>query len=287
MRSEKEMYALILRIANADERIRAVLLNGSRANPNATRDPFQDFDIVYLVTETDSFRNDPEWHRQFGKLMILQRPNEMQNPPPENGEGYAYLMQFMDGNRIDLTLYPIEKFNPSRADSLSAVLLDKDGRIPPLPPPSEKDYLPRPPTAKDFEDCCNEFWWVCPYVAKGLWRREILYAKHILDGAARTQLLRMLEWYIGIQTEFSVPIGKFGKHLDRSLEADLWNLLLETYSDSDYEATWDALFAMTALFRKAALPVEKHFGFDYPRREDKNVTAYLKRIRRLPRDDVD
>ena len=64
-------------------------------------------------------------------------------------------------------------------DSLSVLLLDKDGIIEPFPPPSEADYLPAPPTAEGFADCCNEFWWVCPYVAKGLWREEIVYAKTI------------------------------------------------------------------------------------------------------------
>ena len=39
MRSEKEMYDLILGYANADENIRAVILNGSRANPNRKPDP--------------------------------------------------------------------------------------------------------------------------------------------------------------------------------------------------------------------------------------------------------
>ena len=33
MRSEKEMFELILRVVKADERIRAVYMNGSRANP--------------------------------------------------------------------------------------------------------------------------------------------------------------------------------------------------------------------------------------------------------------
>ena len=51
MRSEKEMYDLILGYANADENIRAVILNGSRANPNRKPDPFNDFDIVYLVRD--------------------------------------------------------------------------------------------------------------------------------------------------------------------------------------------------------------------------------------------
>ncbi|MCX5973532.1 MAG: aminoglycoside 6-adenylyltransferase, partial [Coprothermobacterota bacterium] len=35
-------------------------------------------------------------------------------------------------------------------------------------PASEGSYFPQPPTAKAFADYCNEFWWVCPYVAKGL-----------------------------------------------------------------------------------------------------------------------
>ena len=40
MRSEREMMNLILGTAQADERIRAVILNGSRANPNVKRDIF-------------------------------------------------------------------------------------------------------------------------------------------------------------------------------------------------------------------------------------------------------
>ena len=40
MRSEKEMYDLILGFARSDERVRGVILNGSRANPNAPRDKY-------------------------------------------------------------------------------------------------------------------------------------------------------------------------------------------------------------------------------------------------------
>ena len=56
MRSEKEMYDLILGFARADERVRGVILNGSRANPNAPRDKYQDYDIVYVVRDFNSFQ---------------------------------------------------------------------------------------------------------------------------------------------------------------------------------------------------------------------------------------
>ena len=51
-RTEQQMMDLILGFARRDDRVRAVWLNGSRANPKAPRDQFQDFDIVYAVTDT-------------------------------------------------------------------------------------------------------------------------------------------------------------------------------------------------------------------------------------------
>ena len=156
MRSEKEMKELILGIAKSDDRIRAVIMNGSRANPNARPDIFQDYDIVYIVTEVASFKDASEWLNQFGEMMIMQRPGDMEDPPPGDDDPYGFLMQFADGNRIDLTLFPVTKLNELGEDSLSILLLDKDGIIEPFPPSSEKDYLPKPPTEKDFSDCCND-----------------------------------------------------------------------------------------------------------------------------------
>jgi len=98
MRSEQEMLELIVGIAREDERIRAVIMNGSRANPNAPPDPFQDFDIVYIVTDVAPFRYNYEWIKRFGEIMIMQMPEDMEDPPPSNNGGFGYLMQFTDGN---------------------------------------------------------------------------------------------------------------------------------------------------------------------------------------------
>lgn len=285
MRSESEMLDLILSVAQADERIRAVVLNGSRANPNAPRDFFQDFDIIYLVRgSSEPFRNNPAWIRRFGELMILQLPEEMGDPPASGNYDAVYLAQFMDGNRIDLSVYPLERWPELKKDSLSVLLLDKDGAIGLLPPADERSYLPQPPTAKAFADCCNEFWWVSPYVAKGLWRRELPYAKAMLDEFVREQLTKMLHWQIGAQTRFALNPGKGGKYFERYLAPEQWQLLLRTYSDGDYGHTWDALEAMGDLFRQAALFVAGRFGFEYPRGDDERVSDFLRRIRSLPPD---
>jgi aminoglycoside 6-adenylyltransferase len=284
MRSEQEMLDLILDTARKDGRIRAVIMNGSKVNPQAPKDFFQDYDIVYVVTEKESFLADPGWIRIFGELMILQLPDEMSDPPPEGGDIYGYLMQFTDGNRIDLSLCPVDKITLLEGDSLTLTLLDKDGILPKFPPPDDSSNFPTPPTTRQFFDCTNEFWWVLPYVAKGLWRREIVYAKHMLDRYVREQLDKMLVWYVGIRTDFRKSPGKMGKYLEKYLEQDLWQLLLRTYSDADYEHTWQALFSSGQLFRKIAIPVAQHFGFEYPYRDDERVSAHILHVYDLPRD---
>jgi len=166
-RNENTMLDLIINTAKNDERIRAAIMNGSRASPTATKDIFQDYDIVYLVTDVESFVADKNWINRFGDILIMQVPDEMDGKWLKAKDEYAYLMQFEDWNRIDLTLLHLDRFETMPRDSQSILLLDKDNLIKPFDKPSDKDYLPKPPTSKEFFDCCNEFLWVSTYVAKG------------------------------------------------------------------------------------------------------------------------
>ncbi|HMN61986.1 MAG TPA: aminoglycoside 6-adenylyltransferase, partial [Anaerolinea sp.] len=61
MRSKQEMMDLILNTAKNDPRIRAVIMNGSRVNPNAPVDIFQDYDIIYVVTEVEPYVRNLDW----------------------------------------------------------------------------------------------------------------------------------------------------------------------------------------------------------------------------------
>ncbi len=268
MRNAETMLALITDVANADKRIRAVVLSGSRTSPDVSPDPFQDFDVMYLVTDVASFVADPSWIDWFGEHMILQTPDAMGSPPPKGQRTFSYLMQFADGNRIDLTFTPASEIEVLDFDSLSVLLLDKDGLLPPLAPPSDRDYLPEAPSAKAFDDCCNEFWWVCPYVAKGLWRSQVVYAKFCHDSIIRPQLMSMLAWYVGVRTGFSRNLDSYNKYLERELEPELRTLLFTTYADADEARGWDALLATCTLFRLAATHVAQHFSFVYPHADD-------------------
>ncbi|QUG43762.1 aminoglycoside 6-adenylyltransferase [Psychrobacillus sp. INOP01] len=282
MRTSNEMIELVLNYAKNDERVRAVGLNGSRTNPNAPKDMFQDFDIVYLVTDMNSFVEDQHWIDVFGERIIMQTPENMSMFAPELGGRFSYLMLFTDGNRIDLTLVPIEeKDKYCKEDKLTVILMDKDNCLPELQPPTDVDYWAKRPSAEFFSDCCNEFWWVSTYVAKGLWRREILYAHEHLNNILRPMLLKMLEWKVGIENSNSVSIGKCGKYLEKYLSEKCWHELLSTYASGSYEDIWRALIAMINLFRSTSKIVADRLGYEYSREEDERVTTYLEHVRQL------
>ncbi|HIB3669757.1 TPA: aminoglycoside 6-adenylyltransferase, partial [Enterococcus faecalis] len=131
----------------------------------------------------------------------------------------------------------------------------------------------RKPSAREYDDCCNEFWNVTPYVIKGLCRKEILFAIDHLNQILRFELLRMMSWKVGIKTEFSLSVGKNYKYINKYIDEDLWNRLLSTYRMDSYENIWKSLFICHQLFREVSKEVAELLGFDYPE-YGKNITRY-------------
>jgi aminoglycoside 6-adenylyltransferase len=277
MRSKSDIKNLIIEFALKDGRIRAVLLNGSRANPNIKPDKFQDFDIVYMVRNFESFISDHNWTNVFGEKLIWQLPNEMSLGENDEAVGFSYLMLFKDGNRIDLTLFPLEKVKTDfKIDSLTIVWLDKDRLFTNVPPSNDTGYYIRKPTEKEFLDTCNEFWWVSTYVAKGLLRDEITYAKEMLETVVRPMFMKLIEWKIGVETDFLVSIGKAGRFLNKYLTNDNYNSVLSTYADFDIENNWKSLFVMADLFGQFANELSGKLKFRYNKTEEQNTIEYLK-----------
>ncbi len=281
MRSEQEMMELILGFAMERDDIRAVYMNGSRANPRAPKDILQDFDIVYAVKATYPYIEDKSWLSRFGEIAVMQEPDDRDfwdnDARPERA--YAYLLQFMDGNRIDLTFQSLESAREDFGkDSLTVLLLDKDGCFPSLPPADDSSYWVRSPSQKEFSRCCNEFWWVSCYAAKGIRRNEPTYALEMMNAAIRPQLYKMLCWYGGILTGFQKTAGKCGKYLSELLPREDWKAYLATYPTAEPDALREALQTMTALFHKAACFAAKEFRFVYNSAEERGALSHIENV---------
>lgn len=71
MRTETEMLDVVLKTAETLQ-VTAVAMSGSRTDTKASKDEFQDYDVVYVVENLDELITDLSWLDQFGKRIIEQ-----------------------------------------------------------------------------------------------------------------------------------------------------------------------------------------------------------------------
>jgi aminoglycoside 6-adenylyltransferase len=193
---------------------------------------------------------------------------------------YAWLILFTDGNRIDLTIEIKEEAEKNfLEDKLTVLLLDKDGFLPEIPPPTDEDYHVKKPAQDEFTSYCNDFWWCLNNVAKGIARDELPYAMEMYNNVVRSLLNGMIDWYIGTMTGFSVSTGKMGKYYKKFLPPEDYALYAKTYSDGDYGIFWAAVFTACDLFNSAALSVGKYFDFTYRQYEEDGIRDYLVKVK--------
>lgn len=276
MRDEATMYKLFMDIAKQDERILAVYMNGSRTNVNAPKDIFQDYDIVFVVRETKSFIEDKDWILRFGKILYMQYPDEHPDYPNDKENHYGWLMQFEDGNRVDLTVQSVQYAREHIGDDrLCRILLDKEGILPEIPEATDTDYHVKKPSEVQFKACCNEFWWCTNNLAKGLWREEMPYVQDMANFVVRKQLEKMLAWKVGIQTNFSVSVGKSAKYLYKWLSKDEYQGYLDTYFDGNIEHAWTAILSMCDFFDAIARQVSEGLGYIYDADEGTAARSHL------------
>lgn len=285
MRNEKEMYDMLLKIAQDDARIKAVYMNGSRTNKNVPKDIFQDYDVVYVVNETKPFIDDKEWINKFGDIWYMQYPDEHPDFPSDKENFYGWLMQFRDGNRIDLHVESVSHAKEHiKDDKLCKVLLDKDGILPEIIDATDEDYFVKKPTKEQYTCACTEFWWCLNNVAKGLWREELPYANDMINFVVRKQLEKMISWKIGIKTSFSVSVGKSAKYIYKWLEEEEYAKYLSSYSCGSVKQCWESVFNMIDLFVPIAKNIANELGYEYNDDEEHAGIEFLKLVSELPKD---
>ena len=264
MRTETEMFDVILQTAKVLQ-VKAVAMSGSRTNPNAPKDEFQDYDVVYIVEDLEGLVADLAWLERFGKRIIEQH-NVLDHRR-------LYLMLFEDGNRIDLTLCPkehLKEWVDSEADF--TVLDDPQGLFAPYAP-TPKRYWTTPASATDFYKSCNEFWWVSAYVVKGIHRNHLVYATDHLYGICQQELLKLLAWQVAAE-KGTVDVGKNYKYLFQYLPAEKEKKFSELLAFSDQKNLTKSLVATLDFFHREAQDFSLKTGFHYDKATAEKMIEY-------------
>ena len=266
MKTESIMLNLILQTAKT-LKVNAVAMSGSRTDPKAPKDEFQDYDIVYVVDDLDNLTSNLAWLDSFGTRMIEQH-NIL-------GNRRLYLMLFEDGNRIDLTLCPkeyIKEWVESEADF--TVREDPKGLFAPYSP-NPRRYWTSPASEIDFDKACNEFWWVSAYVVKGIHRKQVIYATDHLYGICQQEFLKILAWQVA-SDRGKVDIGKNYKYLFNYLPAEKEKQFSNLLDFSSLDKITQSLFATMELFHQEAQFLAHKMGFDYDMEVAEKMIEYAK-----------
>jgi len=264
MRTEPKMLDLILQTAKV-LKVEAVAMSGSRTDPKAPKDEFQDYDIVYVVDDLDNLTSNLAWLDSFGTRMIEQH-NIL-------GNRRLYLMLFEDSNRIDLTLCPKEHIKEwVDSEAGFTVLEDKKGLFESYSPSPDR-FLTSPPNKMDFEKTCNEFWWVSAYVVKGICRKQVIYATDHLYGICQQELLKILAWQVA-SDRGTVDIGKNYKYLFNYLPIEKEKEFSALLDFSSIEKITQSLLATIQLFHQEAQSLAQKMRFKYEKEVAEKIIEY-------------
>jgi aminoglycoside 6-adenylyltransferase len=172
--------------------------------------------------------------RQFGEVAIAQTPDDpaLFDNGHDPSEHYAYLTQYVNGLRLDLTFETVAFIQGVTLDSATVVLVDKDGAFFGVKA-SNRDYWVKLPDPGAFRGCCNEFWWRAPYVAKALARGQTIAALECLGKLVRPQFARMLTWLAGVNGGATTTVGKHANDVSAHVRAQLYGALLASYPRAD------------------------------------------------------
>jgi len=264
MRTETEMFDVILQTAKVLQ-VDAVAMSGSRTNPKAPKDEFQDYDVVYIMEDLDDLIADLAWLDQFGKRIIEQEVTL--------GHRRLYLMLFEDGNHIDLTLCTKDHINEwVDSEAGFTVLVDEKGLFESYSP-SPQRFWTSPASETDFEKSYNEFWWVSAYVVKGICRKQVIYATDHLYGICQQELLKILAWQVA-RDRGVVDIGKNYKYLFNYLPVEKEKEFSNLLDFASLDKITQTLFATMQLFQQEAQYLAQKMGFKYEKEVAEKMMRY-------------
>ena len=181
---EDQVIAKLIQWAEQRDAIRAMLLTSTRAVPNATVDALSDYDVVLVVQDIHPFHEDRSWIEDFGEVLVTYW-DPIYADPEYHFAKFGNVIQYVDGLKIDFTLWPLDLLQeivqasalPAEMDAGYRILLDKDDLTRGLKSPTYTAYIPVPPTNEVYQRVIEEFFSDAPYVAKCLLRGELLPAK--------------------------------------------------------------------------------------------------------------
>lgn len=278
MRVRDEKLQNIINWGENNEDIRVVLLTSSLVNPLALVDDLSDLDIEFVFENNEKYAENNLWLQNFGHPIAMIEEDDS----CFGGKHAMKMVLYEDGVKVDFKLYSKSKFIndinlthlPEDWDIGYEVLLDKDGLTKDMKRPSYRVSIIKKPTEAQFQTLFKDFWWDTTYVSKCLKREDLFYAKFMFGEIRTNYLTPLIEFYIASNHDWNITTNKHGRLFKQYLSPEIWTKIEATFSGSDIEENWNALFAMMDLVQDLGTQLCEMLKFNYPEKLEKDIRKY-------------
>ncbi|HXJ35277.1 MAG TPA: aminoglycoside 6-adenylyltransferase [Candidatus Eisenbacteria bacterium] len=265
--------------------VRALIVVGSRATPNAPRDSFSDLDVLLVAGRPSSYVDEVSWLEQIEHpwlTYVIQTPL---------GGRIARGAVFREGRvTVDfavvgrwslpgamvllgaLSRFPgIASWLPSLlSNQLAAlsgmlragtrVLVDKDGAATRLARTTVSWPRPTRPSEREFAGVVRTFWGSTFWTAKKLLRRDLW---RCTEGRrdVRQLLLQMVEWHARAIHGWDYETWYLGRYVERWADPRIVRALPSLFSGYDLTSQQRALVATANLFQWISDETSARLGF--------------------------
>lgn len=282
----ENLLARFVAWAATQEDLRAAFIIGSRARGDHPADRWSDLDLITFVTDIQRYLTTDEW------LHALSKPMLSFVESTADGRSQERRVLFGNGLDVDFALLPAAfldslgqgEIPPDLISHLQRglrIVVDKDGLLAqmqrkvlelPTPPP------PAPPTAEEFANLVNDFWYHTVWTAKHLRRGELWWAKSGCDGYLKQLLQRMMEWHARTTQGAEHDTWFRGRFLEEWVDPQARAALSHLFAHYDKDDIWRALSATMAIFRLLASECAQKLGYPYPSEGDTFASELVRQL---------
>jgi aminoglycoside 6-adenylyltransferase len=271
----EQLFNKVMTWAKAEEAIRVIIVEGSRARRDHAIDRFSDYDLNLYVTDVTRFTQDDTWIAQIGQIWAMEKEAD-----PDGV--FSRLVLFAGGQDIDFKLLPIHMLHefvrqqilPDDYHRGYKVVLDKEGITSQLPPPSYKAAPKRKPSEDEFLYAVNVFWFELFHLVKYLHRGELWCVK-VRDSGIKRRLLQMIEWHAQAQHNWDYDTWIVGKYMQAWVEPEMWQAFGGIFARFDKEDSWRAVRTLMPLYRRLAGETARQLNYSYPYEMDRAISEFI------------
>ena len=275
-----DLEAQFVRWARSEENIRAAFVVGSRARQEHGADEWSDLDIILFARNPEDYLDRLDWIEAFHPIWLTLQQKTVAGDPER-------LVIFAGGYQTDFVIQttavlqgiPQMLASGNLPDTIrrgTRVLLDKDGDLAQMPPPSPIPAR-RPPSPEEFAGFVEHFWFYALYIAKQLGRGDLLSFQGGLHGL-RWMLVDLMDWHSRARCGWDLDTWHAGRFLQTWADPQTYAELALTYPPFDQAASWKALLAALQLFRRLEQETASALGMDAPRAVEDEVWAFFQAL---------